>query len=295
MTRIGFIGLGLVGSPMCRNLIRANHEVTVWNRTASRMDDLVAAGARPSASAREAAEGSEVTITTVSDSADVEEVILGDKGVMEGAASDAVVIDMSTISPSVTKKIAGRLRENGVHMMDAPVSGGVGGAEAGTLSIMVGGDEIILDRCQPILQAMGKQITYCGRNGMGQVTKLANQIASLVTLAAMCEALVFAASNGGDLKAVLKALAGGAASSWMVENLGPAVLRGYFDPGFMVTLAHKDLRLVLEAATEVGLPLFTTPLVTQIFRSAQQAGHGLEGIQAYVKVVEALANVEARA
>jgi 3-hydroxyisobutyrate dehydrogenase len=294
MTKIGFVGLGLIGAPMCKNLVAAGHEVSVWNRTASRMDPLVAEGAHPAASPAEAARGSAITVTCVSDSADVRDVILGADGVIEGAASDSVVIDMSTISPAVTREIAAALTEQGSHMIDAPVSGGVTGAAAGTLSIMAGGDREIFDRCLPVLEAMGTKITYCGPSGMGQVTKLANQIAGLGTMAAMCEALVFSASNGADLDAVLAALGGGAAGSWMVENLGPALVQGKFDPGFMVKLAHKDLRLVLEAATENDLPLITTPLVTQVFRSAQQTGHGKEGIQAYVKVLEALSGVIAR-
>jgi 3-hydroxyisobutyrate dehydrogenase len=294
MTRIGFVGLGLIGAPMCQNLVAAGHEVTVWNRTASRMEPLLAEGATGTASAAEAARGRSITITCVSDSADVKDVILGAGGVIEAAAPDSVVIDMSTISPAVTREIAAALQERGSHMIDAPVSGGVTGAAAGTLSIMAGGDRAIFDRCLPVLEAMGTKITYCGPNGMGQVTKLSNQIAGLGTMAAMCEALVFAAGNGADLDAVLAALGGGAAGSWMVENLGPALVQGKFDPGFMVNLAHKDLRLVLEAATESNLPLVTTPLVTQMFRSAQQNGHGEEGIQAYVKVLEALSGVTAR-
>ena len=294
MTRIGFVGLGLIGAPMCKNLVAAGHEVSVWNRTASRMDPLVAKGAHPAASAAEAARGSSITITCVSDSADVRDVILGPGGIIEGASSGATVIDMSTISPAVTREIAAKLLEQGTHMIDAPVSGGVTGAAAGTLSIMAGGDRAVFDASLPVLEAMGTKITYCGPNGMGQVTKLTNQIAGLGTMAAMCEALVFAASNGADLDAVLAALGGGAAGSWMVENLGPALVQGKFDPGFMVKLAHKDLRLVLESATENDLPLVTTPLVTQVFRSAQQTGHGEEGIQAYVKVLEALSGVVAR-
>ena len=295
MTRVGFIGLGLIGSPMCRNILKAGHEVTVWNRTPSRMDELVAAGAKRSDSPREAAERSEITITIVSDSPDVEEVIVGGGGVIEGAAPDSVVVDMSTISPSVTVSIAVRLMSNGVHMMDAPVSGGITGAEEGTLSIMVGGEKSVFDRIMPIYQAMGSRITYCGDSGMGQITKLSNQIIGLGNLAAMCEALVFAIKAGGDPEALLKAWGGGAADSWMVQNLGPSILGGDFAPGFMVKLALKDLRLVLETAAQLNVPLFTTALVSQIFRSAQRADLGDEGIQAYVKVLEGLAGVEARA
>jgi 3-hydroxyisobutyrate dehydrogenase len=295
MTRVGFIGLGLIGRPMCLNILKAGHEVTVWNRTPSRMDELVAAGAARSSSPRAAAERSEITITMVSDSPDVEEVIVGDGGVIEGAAPDSVVVDMSTISPSVTVSIAGTLRSRGIHMMDAPVSGGVTGAEEGKLSIMVGGDRSVFDRVMPIYQAMGSRITYCGDSGMGQITKLSNQIIGLGNLAAMCEALVFATKAGGDPEALMEAWSGGAAGSWMVQNLGPRILDGDFAPGFMVKLALKDLRLVLESAARLDVPLFTTALVSQIFRSAQQADLGDEGIQAYVKVLEGLAGVEARA
>ena len=294
MARVGFVGLGLIGTPMCMNLVKAGHEVTVWNRTASRMKPLTDAGAAAAASPKEAARGSEIVITCVSDSPDVEHVIVGTDGVIEGASPGTVVIDMSTISPSVTRSIADRLAEKGVQMIDAPVSGGVNGAEAGTLSIMVGGDRDSVERVMPVLEGIGSKITHCGPNGMGQVTKLANQITGLGNMAAMCEGLVFAARSGADLGAVLQAMSGGAANSWMIENLGPAILDGSFDPGFMIKLAHKDLRLVLESATEMGLPLISTPAVAQIYRAAIVAGHGDDGIQGYIKVLEALADVEAR-
>ena len=292
--KLGFIGLGLMGRPMSRNLLKTGYQVTVWNRTCSRMDELVDAGAHAADSPAQVASQSDVTVTMVSDSTDVEEVILGSNGVVEGAASDSVVIDMSTISPAVTRRIAAELKEKGVHMMDAPVSGSDTGARAATLSIMVGGDEAIFERCLPIYKSMGKRITHCGGNGMGQVTKLANQIVGLGNLAALCEGLVFATKAGGDPEALLSALSGGAANSWMVENQGPKIFEGDFAPGFMVDLAQKDLRLVLEAAAEMNVPLFTTPLVNQVFRSAQQAGSGREGIQAYVRPLERLAGAEAR-
>ena len=293
--QLGFIGRGLMGGQMSRNLLKAGYQLTVWNRTPSRVEELVAAGAQAADSPAHVASRSEVTVTMVSDSGDVEEVILGPNGVIEGAAADSVAIDMSTISPAVTRLIAARLKEKGVHMMDAPVSGSDTGARAATLSIMVGGDDAIFERCLPVYEAMGKRITHCGGNGMGQVTKLANQIVGLGNLAALCEGLVFATKAGGDPEALLSALSGGAASSWMVENVGPKIFDGDFAPGFMVDLAQKDLRLVLEAAAEMSVPLFTTPLVNQVFRSAQQAGSGREGIQAYVKPLERLAGAEARA
>ena len=294
MAKVGFVGLGLIGAPMCMNLVKAGHDVTAWNRTRARMTPLTDAGAAAASSPKDAARENEIIITCVSDSPDVESVIMAPGGIAEGAEAGSVVMDMSTISPSVTRSIAERLGRRGVHMVDAPVSGGVNGAEAGTLSIMVGGDRAVVERCMPALEAMGKKITYCGPNGMGQVTKLANQVVGLGTMAAMCEGLMFAAKEEADLEAVLQALSGGAANSWMIENLGPSILEGRFDPGFMIDLAHKDLRLVLESATEMELPLVTTPLVAQMFRAAAVAGHGGDGIQGYVKALEALAGVEAR-
>ncbi len=292
MSKIGFVGLGLMGSPMSRNLIKAGHEVTVWNRTAARMDEVVAAGATSAGSAKDAAKGNDVTVTMVGDSADVEQVVLDQDGVIEGAHRGSVVIDMSTISPSVTRAVAGKLREKGVEMLDAPVSGGVIGAAGGTLSIMIGGDRSVFERCTPILEAMGTRITYCGEIGMGQVTKLANQIIGTGTIAAVCEGLLYAARAGGDPDAIIGALTGGAANSWMLENLGPKIHDRDFAPGFMVDLAQKDIRLVLESAEEMDLPLVLIPIVNQMFRSAQRMGMGREGTQAYVKVLERLADFE---
>ncbi len=288
MSKVGFIGLGLIGKPMCMNLVKKGFDVTCWNRTASKMEDVVAAGAKAAGSAREAAEGNEFTIIMVNDSPDVEEVILGPNGVIEGAGQDSIVIDMSTISPSVTREIACKLAGKGIHMLDGPVSGGVGGAETGTLSIMVGGDAEVLERSRHVLEGMGTRITHCGGNGMGQVTKLANNITGQGTLAAVTEGLIFAAKHGGDLEATLSALSGGAAQSWMLENLGARMCDRDFAPGFMVDTAQKDMRLILQAAEEMNVSLPVTALVTQIFRSAQEMGYGEDGTQAYAKVMETL-------
>ena len=294
MAKVGFIGLGLIGKPMCANVVKNNHDVIVWNRTASKMTDLVELGASVGSSPAEVASNSEIIITCVSDSPDVENVILGEDGVIAGVKSGSVVIDMSTISPSLTRTIASKLKSAQVEMLDAPVSGGVNGAEAGVLSIMVGGNKAALDKCLPVLNCIGTKITHCGENGMGQVTKLANQITGMGNMAAMCEGLVFAAKNGADLNAVIEAISGGAANSWMVENLGNNILEGNFDPGFMIKLAHKDLGLVLDSATEKDLSLITTPLVAQMFRAAMVSGFGENGINGYIKVLEQLSNVEAR-
>jgi 3-hydroxyisobutyrate dehydrogenase len=228
----------------------------------------------------------------VSDTPDVENVILGKNGVIEGIQPDAVVIDMSTISPLATREMAARLKEKKAHMLDAPVSGGEGGAIAGTLSIMVGGDAAILERCRPVLAAMGKTITHIGANGMGQTTKLMNQILVAGNLNAVCEALVFAQKQGVDLDKAIEAVKGGAAGSWQLANLGPRMVKRDFQPGFMVDLLQKDLRLVMEGSDLNKIPLPATALIHQLLDSLEAAGDGKCGTQALVKVVERLAAVE---
>lgn len=296
--RVGFIGLGLMGHPMSLNLLKAGFPLAVWNRTPSKADSVMKAGAELGRSPAEVASRSDVVITMVFDSPDVEQVVLGPGGVpgsvIDGAQRGSVLVDMSTISPAVTRSIAQRLAAKGVAMLDAPVSGGTGGAQNATLSIMVGGDPGVLQRCMPVFQAMGQRVTHCGPNGMGQVTKLVNQIIVTGTLSAVCEGLLFGAKAGADLQAVQRAVSGGAANSWQLENLGPRILGGDFAPGFMVKLLQKDLRLVDEAATEMGLPLFTTLIAQQVLRVAAHLGLGDEGTQAYIKALEAMAGVQAR-
>ena len=291
---IGFIGLGIMGLPMARNLLKAGYPVVAYNRTSSKAEDLAADGAAAAASPREVAESASVIITMVTDSPDVEEVVLGRNGVIEGIQPGAVLIDMSTISPSVTRDIAGRVEEKGGHMLDAPVSGGSWGAIEGTLSIMVGGDKSVFDRCLPVFQAMGRNIVHTGPNGMGQTTKLVNQILVAGTMNAVAEAMVFAASSGANLEATIEAVRGGAAGSWQLQNLGPRLIKGDFAPGFMVRLQQKDLRLILEGAREMQLSLPATALINQLFASLEASGNGDEGTQALVKVHERLAGVEAR-
>ncbi len=291
---VGIIGLGIMGMPMARNLIKAGFKVTAYNRTASKVEWIVAEGAVKADSPKELAAKNPVIITMVSDTPDVESVILGENGVIEGIKPDSVVIDMSTISPQATRKIAARLREKKAHMLDAPVSGGEGGAIAGTLSIMVGGDAAILERCRPILAAMGKTITYIGANGMGQTTKLMNQILVAGNLNAVCEALVFAQKQGVDLNKAIEAVKGGAAGSWQLTNLGPRIIKRDFQPGFMVDLLQKDLRLVMEGSDLNKIPLPATALIHQLFDSLEAAGDGKCGTQALVKVVEHLAAVEVK-
>ncbi len=294
VTRVGFIGLGIMGGPMAMNVLRAGYPLTVWNRTASKAQPLLAEGARWADSPAEVARASDVVITIVSDTPDVEEVILGPQGVIHGARAGMVVIDMSTISPHATIRIAQQLAERGVEMLDAPVSGGDIGAREGTLSIMVGGKKDVFDRCLPLLQTMGKRITHVGPNGAGQFTKLVNQIIVVGNTLAMAEGLVFAAKAGLDLEKVLEAVTAGAAGSWMLSHRGPQIIQGDFRPGFTVRLQQKDVRLVLEAAREMSLPLPGTSLIHQLYHAVESRGLGEEGNHALVKALEWLAGVEAR-
>ena len=292
--KVGFIGLGIMGMPMTRNLIKAGFEVTVYNRTVSKAEQLVSERTRKADSPAEVAEGSPVVITIVSDTPDVESVILGENGVIEGIKPGSVIIDMSTISPQVTQKIATRLKENEVDMLDAPVSGGEQGAIDGTLSIMVGGGAEIFKRCLPVLQAMGKNIIHVGSNGMGQTVKLMNQILVTGNLNAVVEALVFARKSGVDLEKAIDAVKGGAAGSWQLANLAPRIIKRDFQPGFMIDLMQKDLNLVMEAARETQTPLPVTSLVHNMYYSLQSAGEGKSGTQALVKALERITGVEVK-
>lgn len=289
---IGFIGLGIMGQGMAKNILKTGFPLVVWNRTASRMEPLVKAGASPGHSPADVATQSDITIICVSDTPDIEEVILGQDGVIHGALSGSLVIDCSTISPQSTKEIAARLAKNGVQMLDAPISGGSEGAANGTLSIMVGGDAGQFKRALPVFQAMGKTITHVGDNGAGQTVKLVNQILVVVTMLAVGEGLLFAQAGGLDLDKTLAAVTGGAAGSWMLANRGPQVIERDWRPGFTIDLQQKDLRLVLEAADQLGVPLIGTSTVFQLYRALQQQGLGEEGNHALVKALENLAGFE---
>lgn len=292
--RIGFIGLGIMGEPMCRNLMKAGYACTVNTRTKSRAKKLLSEGAVWADSPEETAGQSDVIITIVTDTPDVEKVILGENGIIEGISPGSVVIDMSTISPSATRTMAAVLREKGADMLDAPVSGGDTGAIAGTLSIMVGGRQEVFDRCLPVFEAMGKSINLIGDHGAGQMTKLCNQVAVSVANLAMAEALLLAAKAGLDMEKMLAAISGGAAGSWQLTNLAPRIIKRDFDPGFMVKLQQKDLRLVLGAASELGLGLPGASLAHQLFNAVEAAGEGDEGTQALVKSLERMSGVEVR-
>ena len=292
---IGFIGLGIMGHPMCSNLLAAGFPVVVYNRTISKTKDLLKKGATLAHSPKEVASKSSTIITMVSDSPDVEEVILGANGIIHGMRPGSTVIDMSTISPNVTRLISQRLSEMGGHLLDAPVSGSSWAAQDGTLSIMVGGTNEIFLKTLPILEVLGKTIIYIGPSGMGQVCKLVNQVIVTGTLAAVCEGLLLGAKAGIDLQKVHQAVTGGAANSWQLENLGSRILERDFSPGFAVNLMLKDQRLVGETCQEFELALPVLSLVRQLFFMLPSHGLGNEGTQSYIKALEQLTGVTVKA
>ena len=288
--RLGFIGLGIMGRGMVGNLLKAGYEVCVWNRTASRMDPFVEAGAQAGASPADVAAQSDIIITCVSDTKDVETVLKGAHGVMESLAPGSLVIDMSTISPQTTKEIGDLIESKGSYMLDAPISGGSEGAANGTLSIMIGGDAEHVTRAMPYFKAMGKTITHVGPRGAGQAVKLVNQILVVVTMLGVSEALLFAEASGVDLESTLAAVTQGAAGSWMLSNRGPQVIARDWRPGFTIDLQQKDLRLVLEAADQMGVPVMGTSMIYQLYRTLQDQDLGHEGNHALVKALEHLSN-----
>jgi 3-hydroxyisobutyrate dehydrogenase len=287
--RVGVVGLGIMGAPMARNLLRAGHSVTVHNRTPARMTPLLGAGATGAASPRDVASRVDVVVTCVSDTPDVEAVVAGPNGILEGATRGLLIVDCSTIAPAAARAIAERAASQGVDLLDAPVSGGEQGAIAGTLSIMVGGRREAFDRATPIFATIGKTATYMGGPGQGQMTKLVNQVVGAATLAAVAEGIVLGARAGLEPGPLVEAIAGGAATSWMWTNLGPRMQRRDFAPGFMVRLQQKDLRLALTAAREVGAPLPLTALVNQLLAAVEAHDGGSLGTQAIVTALEALA------
>ncbi len=286
--RLGFIGLGIMGRPMAKHLLDAGHSLTVWNRSRPGVDELVAAGAAAGASAAEVAVKSEVVFTMVGDSPDVEAVAFGEAGIASGAQSGLIHVDMTTMSPSVTRSLAERYAAKGVEMLDAPVSGGEAGAINATLSIMVGGKQEVFERCRPLLEALGKTITYCGPSGAGQTVKLCNQVAVSVTNMAVCEALVLAKKAGVAPATMIEAIQGGAAGSWQLSNLAPRMIEGDFRPGFKIWHQEKDLRHAIDLAREVSQPLPATALVSQLFASLHADGLADAGTQALVKALEKL-------
>ena len=291
---IGFIGLGRMGGPMARNLLKAGYALTVYDIVPAKVKTLVEAGAKAAGSCKEVASAGQVVITIVPDSPDVEKAVLGPGGVIEGLQSGAVVIEMSTIAPGVGRRVASALSQRGVAMLDCPVSGGPQGAEDATLSIMCGGPKDVFNQCLPILQAMGKRIEHFGDNGLGYMAKLCNQVACVVTIQAVCETLSLAAKAGMDVRKVWEVVGSGLAASRIMELHGPKMLARDYAPGFTLALQEKDLRLVAAAADELEMPLPATALVHQLIRSLAAKGKGELGTQALVLAMEELANCEVK-
>jgi 3-hydroxyisobutyrate dehydrogenase len=289
---IGFIGLGIMGSGMAANLIRAGVVVTVWNRTHGKADPLIADGAALAENPARVASANDVVMVCVSDTADVEEVVFGPNGVIHGLRPGGLVIDHSTISPTATKEFAGRIAEQGGHWLDAPISGGSEGAANGSLSVMVGGDRNQFERALPYLDVIGTTITHVGPTGAGQLVKAVNQVLVVVNQLAVSEALMLADAGGLDLAATLRAVSGGAAGSWMLSNRGPQMIVRDWSPGFTIDLQQKDLRIVLETADVLGVPVPGTATVFQLYRALQERGLGAEGNHALIKALEALSGRE---
>lgn len=287
---IGLIGTGIMGIPMARNLQQAGYHLHLHSHTRAKADELLAAGARWHDSPAALAGAVEMIITIVTDSPDVEQVYLADDGVCSSLRPRALCLDMTTCSPEVARQVEAEVVSRGGDFLDAPVSGGKTGAEAGTLSIMVGGSPDALARARPVLQVLGKTIVHCGPTGTGQLTKACNQVICALNLLALSEAMALARAAGLDQETMLRAVAGGAAGSWAIDNLGNRMLRRDFAPMFMIDLQQKDLRLALEAARQAHVPLPGAALVHQLLAANQAAGEGREGTQALLKTLERLAS-----
>lgn len=286
--RIAFIGLGIMGAPMACNLLKAGYGVTVHTRTHSKAQPVLDAGADWADCPAQAARRADIVITCVTDTPDVEAVLLGAGGVIEAARPGLICIDMSTICPDATRRMDQALAQKGVTLLDAPVSGGQIGAVEGKLSIMVGGPKEAFDTVRPVLEAMGRTITHCGPVGFGQTTKLANQVMVIHTIMSIAEGLAFAEKAGLNLDTTHAVTSGGAAYSHSLKVLGAKILAGDMAPAFMVDLQLKDLRLVMEVAHRIGQPLPGTALAMQLLEALAARGRGRDGTQALIDVIRCL-------
>jgi len=291
--KIGFIGLGIMGKPMSKNLIKAGHELTVYDVVEAPVKELQSLGAKTARSSKEVAANTDLIISMLPDSPDVEKAAFGSDGIFEGIRSGSTYIDMSTISPVTTKKLAEEGKARGVRILDAPVSGGESGAIAATLTIMVGGAKPVFDDCLPIFQAMGKNIVHCGEIGSGQVVKACNQILVAGVLESAGEALVLGAKAGVDPEIVLKVIAGGYAMR-VLDARGPLILKRDFKPGFKTRLHYKDLGIALAAGSEYGVPLPVTSLIHEMMGAMKVLGRGETDHSALITLLEDLAKVEVR-
>lgn len=284
-TRIGWIGTGVMGRSMCSHLIKAGYKAAVYNRTAAKTKELASLGAAVCFSPREVAERSDIVFTMVGFPSDVEQVILGADGVLEGLRPGTVLVDMTTSRPSLAQQIYSVASNKGVAALDAPVSGGDIGAREARLSIMVGGDRFIFEALEPLWALMGKTFIYQGPAGAGQHTKMVNQILIASSMVGLCESLLYATRSGLNPESVLGSVSSGAAGSWSLSNLAPRILKDDFSPGFFVDHFVKDLGIVLEEATKLGISLPGVELAKSLYAELQSAGHGDKGTQALWLVV----------
>ena len=289
---IGFIGLGIMGKPMARNLLKTGYTLVVHNRSRAAVDELAKEGAQAAPNSQEVTRRSEIIITMLPDSPDVELVYAGDQGIFSGVKSGTLLIDMSSISPVVARKLAAEANTLGSEMLDAPVSGGEAGAVGASLSIMIGGKSSAVEKAMPIFQALGKNIVHVGDAGGGQVTKAANQMVVGTTIAIVGEALVLAAKAGVDPAKVRQALLGGFAQSKILEAHGQKMLDRNFKPGFRVRLHEKDMKIALATGSEYGVPLMVTGVVGQMMTAMKGMGNGDLDHSGLVKFVEELAKLE---
>jgi len=288
--RIGYIGLGIMGKSMARNILKKGFDLVVYNRSQAAVQELVGEGAAAAGSPAEVASQVEVVFTNLPDSPDVEKVVLGENGIIHGAHPGLIFVDNSTIKPATARKIAGRLAEVGVQSLDAPVSGGDIGARNGTLTIMVGGPADALEKVIPIFMAMGKTVTHVGDSGAGQIAKAANQIMVAAQMVAMGELLVFAQKAGADPRKVVDAIKGGAAQCWTLDVKPPRLFSGNRQPGFKAAMQLKDMKIIQDTAAEYGIVLPSATLDTQLYEAMLQNGMGLMDNSAVIEMIEKLSN-----
>ena len=292
--KIGFIGLGIMGKPMAGHLIDAGYELVVHNRNRDAVDELVGRGATEAHSGKEVAVQSDIVITMLPDSPDVESVALGEGGIIEGAHEGLIFVDMSTIAPSVTTQVGEVLSEKGVQSLDAPVSGGDIGAQNATLSIMVGGDADTFNTVKPLFDIMGQSAILCGPLGAGQTVKACNQILVAVTIAGVSEALTMGTKAGVDPIKIVQVLSGGLARCGVLENRGERMVNGDFDPGFRIRLHYKDLNIIQKTSNDFGVPLPVTSEVFELFKTAMVKGRGELDHSGLLTVIEDMSNIQAR-
>ncbi len=288
--RVGYIGLGLMGKSIARNILKAGFPVVVHNRSRAAVEELVAEGAEAAFSPKEVAEQVDVVFTNLPDTPDVELVVLGENGIIEGAHEGLIFVDNSTIKPAAARAIAAHLAEKGVMALDAPVSGGDIGARQGTLAIMVGGPAEALEKVRPVFEAMGKTITHVGEAGAGQIAKAANQIMVAAQMVAMGELLIFAKKSGADPQKVVEAIKGGAAQCWTLDVKPQRLFAGNRSPGFKAYMQTKDLDIVIETARQYGIPLPSTAIHTQLYHAMLEMGLRELDNSAIIAVIERLAN-----